>query len=128
MPFTDADRSLSAAMKKTRTQGEIDSRFPHPLIESEPPNACDGLVYQVAYIVVMAGIRSYEFALCVKGAQFSHQCLPGVVVSPGNDDARAAQHVTVSGRAAPWLVRAVEISVKRSLARRTPLTRPGCER
>src|SRR5258708_13221393 len=48
----------------------------------------DGLVDEIAHVVLVPDVRAHEFRLSAKSAQFSDERLPSVIASTGNDDAR----------------------------------------
>jgi len=48
----------------------------------------DGLVDEVAHVVLAADVSTHEFRFRTERAQFGDQRLPSVVASTGNDDPR----------------------------------------
>jgi hypothetical protein len=62
--------------------------------------ALDGLVDEIAHVVLVADIRTHELRFGTQSAQFSDQCLPGIVASTGNYDARTFLSEREGGRAA----------------------------
>jgi hypothetical protein len=55
----------------------------------EAAKARDGLVDEIAHVVLATDIRAYEFGLGAESSQLSDQCLAGIVVPTGNYDLRA---------------------------------------
>jgi len=62
--------------------------------------ALDSLADEMAHVVLAAHIGAHEFSLGAESAQFSDQCLPGIVASTGNYDARTFLSEREGGRAA----------------------------
>jgi hypothetical protein len=62
--------------------------------------ALDSLADEVAHVVLAAHIGAHEFSLGAESAQLSDQCLPGIVASTGNYDARTFLSEREGGRAA----------------------------
>ena len=62
--------------------------------------ARDRLVDEIAHVVLAADIRPHEFRIGAESAQLSDQCLPGVVASTGDYDARTFLSECEGGRAA----------------------------
>jgi hypothetical protein len=62
--------------------------------------ALDSLAGEIAHVVLAAHIGAHEFSLGAESAQFSDQCLPGIVASTGNYDARTFLSEREGGRAA----------------------------
>jgi hypothetical protein len=59
-----------------------------------------GLVDEIAHVVLAADIGAHEFSLGAESAQFSDLCLPGIVASTGNYNARTFLSEREGGRAA----------------------------
>jgi hypothetical protein len=68
--------------------------------DSQAAKTLDGLVDEIADVVLEADIGTHEFRFGADSARLSDQCLPGIVASTGNYDARTFLSKRQGGRAA----------------------------